>query len=380
MAKDMSKVIFAQNIDGGTSGSYDQNKQVASDITKGPKPQTATNSQAPTQASTPQGSTSPQPYKESAMVTQAHLALQNQLNNAPGAYQSKWQAQIDEIMNAYRNREDFQYDLDSDALYQQYADQYARRGELAMMDTMGQAAAMTGGYGNSYAATAGNQAYQSYLQQLNDVIPELSAMAYDRYQQEGQDMLTEYSLLSEREDGDYAKYQDQLNRYYTDRDYLANRYDSERAYSQWREEFDFQKQQANKVSSGGGGGYGGDQVDTSEFSSDIKNKAASFTNNMDLAAYLDGVEATGSINAEQADALFAEFMTPEKAKLKDRTWTLKDGGGINWFGGIDNNAVVKDNYGNTYRLDKLKEALIAEGMGKDEAKDYIKKIQKQLGA
>ena len=50
------------------------------------------------------------------------------------------------------------------------------------------------------------------------------------------------------------------------------------------------------------------------------------------------------------------------------------------FWGVDNNAVVKDNYGNTYRLDKLQDALVAEGMLKSEAKAYVKNLQKQLGA
>lgn len=344
-------------------------------------------------------------YVASDLVNQAQAALQAHLSNAPGAYQSQWQAQMDEIMNAYRNREDFQYDLDSDALYQQYADQYALKGQLAMMDTMGQAAAMTGGYGNSYAATAGNQAYQSYLQQLNEVIPELSAMAYDRYKQEGEDMLTEYSLLSDRESSDYAKYQDKLNKYYTDLDVLANRYDSERAfdygsyqdqiaYDQWREEFDFQKGKYSDSLKAASdiytdGDYTGNpvvvddetdgNVTTNDVPASIQNKASTFTNNNDLASYLDGVAAAGSITEEQADALYAEYMTPAQASLQNRTWKMVDDGGVNWLWGIDNNAVVKDNYGNEYKLSKLKDALVSEGMSKQEAKDYVKNLQKKLG-
>ena len=107
------------------------------------------------------------------------------------------QASFDEIMNKILNREQFSYDLNGDALYQQYKDKYIQQGKMAMQDTMGQAAAMTGGYGNSYAASVGNQAYQASLENLNDVIPELYQMAYDRYNQEGQDMLNKYSMLSD---------------------------------------------------------------------------------------------------------------------------------------------------------------------------------------
>ena len=349
----------------------------------------ATSANTTTSSNTTNNNTSSQgSYSGSDTVQQAYLALQNQLNNSPGAYRSKWQSQMDEIMNAYRNREDFQYDLDSDALYQQYADQYARKGQLAMMDTMGQAAALTGGYGSSYAVTAGNQAYQGYLQQLNDVVPELYGMAYDRYNQEGEDMLTEYSLLSAREDEDYAKYKDDLSKYYAELDYLTGRYDTAVANEQWNKEFNYETQPSDSSNSNKNayvvGNTGNDpdvnEQTTKEISSGITNKAASFTNNKDLASYLDGLVASGSITEPQADSLFAEYMTPEQAKLKDRTWTLKDDGGVNWFWGIDNNATVKDNYGNVYRLDKLKDALVAEGMSKSEAKEYVKKLQKSLGA
>lgn len=342
-----------------------------------------------TQANAPSASTNTSysrgSYVASDLVNQAQAALQAHLNNAPGAYQSKWQTQIDGILDAYRNREDFQYDLDSDALYQQYADQYALKGQLAMMDTMGQAAAMTGGYGNSYAATAGNQAYQSYLQQLNDVIPELYGMAYDRYQQEGEDMLTEYSLLSDRESSDYAKYQDDLNRYYTDLDYLANRYDSERAYdySVYQDQLayeDSKKDVVNNTVYDKNGNPITVEDETGDIPASIISKAATFTHNDDLASYLDGLVEAGSITEAQADALFAENMTPVQVSLKDRTWKLVDGGGPNWFWGIDNNAVVIDNYGNEYELSKLKKALESEGMKPAEAKEYVLNLQKKLGA
>ena len=169
-------------------------------------------------------------YQESETVTQAQAALEAALAAQPGAYQSKWQGQINEIIGRILNREAFNYDFNEDALYKQYAEQYMRGGKLAMQDTMGQAAAMTGGYGNSYASTAGNQAYQEYLSQLNAVIPELYGMALDRYQMEGQEMYNQYGLLSDREAQDYGRYQDSYNKWLAERDYAAGRYDSERDY------------------------------------------------------------------------------------------------------------------------------------------------------
>lgn len=180
-------------------------------------------------------------YQESDTVREAYSALQTQLAAQPGTYQSKWQDQIDEIIGRIMNREAFSYDVNSDALYQQYKDQYTSLGKLAMQDTMGQAAAMTGGYGNSYASTAGNQAYQSYLQQLNEVVPELYGMALDKYNQEGQDLYNQYGMLSDQENQDYGRYQDSYNQWLAERDYLSGRYDSERSYdySKFTNERDF---------------------------------------------------------------------------------------------------------------------------------------------
>ena len=169
-------------------------------------------------------------YQESETVQQANAALQAALAAQPGAYQSQWQSQINGIIDRILNREEFSYDVNEDALYQQYAEQYQRLGKLAMQDTMGQAAAMTGGYGSSYASIAGNQAYQSYLSQLNEVIPELYGMARDQYDREGQEMYNQYGLLSDQESQDYARYQDSYNQWLAERDYAAGRYDSERDY------------------------------------------------------------------------------------------------------------------------------------------------------
>jgi peptidoglycan hydrolase-like protein with peptidoglycan-binding domain len=122
------------------------------------------------------------------------------------------QAQLDEIMNSILNREKFSYNFNEDAFYQQYKDKFIQQGKMAMQDTMGQAAAMTGGYGNSYASTVGSQAYQASLEKLNDVIPELYQMAYDRYAQEGQDLYNQYGLLLDDYKRAYGEHSDEYNK------------------------------------------------------------------------------------------------------------------------------------------------------------------------
>ena len=169
-------------------------------------------------------------YQESQAVQNAGNALDQHLANKPGEYQSQWQTQLDALMNQIMNREKFSYNMNEDALYQQYKDNYIQQGKLAMGDTMGQAATMTGGYGNSYAQSVGQQAYQDSLDNLNDIVPELYAMALDRYNREGQDLLNQYGLVADREDQDYGRYRDTVVDWQTDRGYLQGRYDSERGF------------------------------------------------------------------------------------------------------------------------------------------------------
>lgn len=126
-------------------------------------------------------------------------------------YQSQYRDQIQGLYDRIANRKDFTYDVNADAMYQQLKDQYVQGGRMAMMDTMGQAQAMTGGYGNSYAQGVGQQAYQGYLQGLNDQVPNLYQMALNRYIQQGDQMLDQYSMLTAQEAQDYGRWQDQQN-------------------------------------------------------------------------------------------------------------------------------------------------------------------------
>lgn len=314
-------------------------------------------------------------YVESDAVRKAQEALNAQLQNKPGAYQSQWQSNLDDLLNRIQNREKFTYDLNGDALYQQYKDQYITQGKLAMQDTMGQAAALTGGYGNSYAATVGNQAYQSSLQNLNNVIPELYSLAYERYNQEGQDLYNQYALIGEREAQDYNRYRDTVSDWESERDYLANRYDSERNYdygkyaddrnfdygvwtdnrnyeyqqerdriadAQWQKEFDEAKRQYeatmayNRSRSSGSSGSGGGRSSSGSSSSvwgdmtDAQIKRA-MNLNEDIDSAVAYLEDTGNFSANgdisRLRAALREIGYPDKEITAYLNPTLSKGTG-----------------------------------------------------
>ena len=175
------------------------------------------------------------PYEESDAVKQYRQQLEEIQLQKPGEYQSQYAQQLKKAQDAALNREKFQYNLSSDPLYQQYKQQYQRQGKLAMKDTVGQAAAMNGGYGSSYGQMAGQQAYNGYLQQLNDRVPELYQLALSKYQQEGQEAMDRLNMLGQLESKDYSRYQDALANWQTERGYATDRYDNERNtdYNMW---------------------------------------------------------------------------------------------------------------------------------------------------
>jgi hypothetical protein len=198
------------------------------------------------------GGTVFRPYQPSEAVKTAQSKLQSQLTTKPGAYQSPWQTQLNDTMNKILNREKFNYDLNGDALWQQYKDRYVQQGKMAMMDTMGQASALTGGYGNSYAQQVGQQTYQQYLTGLTDKIPELYQLALDKYQMEGNDLYNQYGILGDRENLDYGRYRDGVADWNAEYSRLYGEYADERGFDygqhadqlaqdRWQAEFDENK-------------------------------------------------------------------------------------------------------------------------------------------
>lgn len=106
-----------------------------------------------------------------------------------------YQKQLANIYEQIQNRGPFEYDMNADPLYQQYKDSYINSGKLAMKDTMGQAAGLTGGYGSTYGQQVGQQAYNSYLQNMSQQIPSLYELAYNMYRDRGDDLMKQYAWL-----------------------------------------------------------------------------------------------------------------------------------------------------------------------------------------
>ena len=263
-------------------------------------------------------------YQESDRVKKLAEQLSQLEAAKPGAWTGgQYGQQMQDALKAIQNRKKFSYDMGTDPLYQQYREQYQRLGRLAMQDTMGQAAALTGGYGSTYGEQVGQQAYNAYLQNLNDIVPQLQQQAYQRYQDEGTDLYKQYSLVKGREDTDYGRYRDTVSDYYSDLSDARSAYNSERSLdqSQWATMLDYWAQKANNENaaylqalaaeqaaakkSGGGGGGSSSSAKLSDKKNNTLAKAAQAYREKNPNVYLDSRTLDNYLNSKGYNALEA---------------------------------------------------------------------------
>ncbi len=126
-------------------------------------------------------------------------------------YDSKNSTQIDSLLNAILNREPFSYDYKTDPTYLAYEDKYKRLGDRAREDTLGNVAALNGGYASSWATSAASQAQNDYNQQLSDVIPTLYDAAYNRYLDEDSLKRNDLGLVMDVDNTNYDRYRDTIS-------------------------------------------------------------------------------------------------------------------------------------------------------------------------
>lgn len=130
------------------------------------------------------------------------------------------------LVQQYQNPEPFQYDYESDPLYQNYLESYSRQGKTAMNDTLAQVSARTGGLASSYAGQAAQQAYDSYLSKAADKIPELYNLRYNEWKDRNSQLLNQIQLAQELDNSSYNRGRDTI---------ADERYADELAYSRERD-------------------------------------------------------------------------------------------------------------------------------------------------
>lgn len=235
-----------------------------------------------------------QAYTDAMNYTNQLLA---KLNTGRTSYSDK----VDEMMNTIANRDKFSYDMDKDPMFQQYLQSSMDKGKIAMQDTIGQASALTGGYGSTYATAAANGAYNQYVQEAYDNVTDYYGMALDAYNQEGQELYNQLGMYQNADNTEYSRLSNA---------YSANLSNAQTLYSQeYSNYWDTANYNMNV-----------DQFNASERykAAQMAQKNAQYKQNMAYKQYQDALSALTSSSASSSsgttDSELKSFLTATNNK------------------------------------------------------------------
>lgn len=157
----------------------------------------------------------------SSQKNQAYDDLMKFQQTKPGDYSSQYADEINSLMDQLNNRK-FEYDYTQDPAYQYYQSLYKQQAQRAGEHAQATASALGGGYGNSWAATAGTSAYDA---QMDDVINGLYSQALNEYNDETAQLQGRLESLYGAEQNAQNEYAQKVNNWYNQQSYYQNRYD-----------------------------------------------------------------------------------------------------------------------------------------------------------
>ena len=249
-------------------------------------------------------------YQPSEDVAAARAYRDSVAAMQPEDYTSGFEARLQELYDQIAGREAFSYDPEEDEVYKRYARLYAAQGAAAMEDTMGQAAALTGGYGSSYAQAVGQQAYDRYLGELAALVPELRQAALAEYTQEGKALTDRYGLLRQQESAAYDRWQDTVAQWQKALAQAQSEYDDTAAqdaksYQTMLKHYQDKAEQERKLSAGGA------KLEESGYTADTGKESLSSTAAESLQRAVGNYLKSGREDAAQALwQQYAGRMTP----------------------------------------------------------------------
>ena len=154
--------------------------------------------------------------------------------NRPADYVSQYQPKIKDVMGQLDGMKEFDYDPDADTAYQQYKSQYTRSAKLANQNAQANAAAQTGGYSSSYGTQAGQNAYTTTMNNLDNVLNSLQDQSRSEYTAKRTGLESRLSGLQNAEQQDYQNYQKDMANWMDGLQYRQNEYDKASSESSQR--------------------------------------------------------------------------------------------------------------------------------------------------
>ena len=312
------------------------------------------------------------PYSKSGAVLQAEQILQDKINKG---YAGTYKDELNNIITAFMNREDFEYDVDKDQMFQQALASAMGSGKTAMQDTMGQAAALTGGYGSTYATTAGNQAYNAFIEDAYNNLPEYYNMALAAYEAEGQQMLQQYNMLDAADTKEYNQWYDDINlQYQQTRDMVNDE------YNQWNANqtmfANIANMQLAENAQIGNNLYNSYNISSNEYENSYAKEWQSWQQSVENAFNLAGMQSNDYWNTEDMNFRKSEAERDQANWQKQYELELAAAGAPKDKNG---NIVVPEKKGSTLtntELEKAKEIFITSGGSYEQVDNYLSTIGK----
>lgn len=222
------------------------------------------------------------------------MAYTNSLLEKLNTGRTSYSDRVDAMMNKIENRDKFSYDMDKDPMFQQYLQSSMQKGKIAMQDTIGQASALTGGYGSTYATAAANGVYNQFVQDAYDNVKDYYGMAMDAYNMEGQELYNQLGMYQNADNTEYSR--------------LSNAYSANFANAQnmYQQEYSNYWDTANY-------NLGVDQFNANESykAAQMAQDNAQFNANMAYKQYSDLLSASGS---GSGDTNLKSFLTASNNK------------------------------------------------------------------
>ena len=259
----------------------------------------------------------------------------NQLQSAAPSYREseKYAALSDKLLNSVLSTKDFSYDMNSDALYNQYKQMYSEEGRKASEHIYGLNTSLTGGYSNSYASSAASAAYGEYMSKLSEKAAELEGRAYERYKDKNEALRENLDTVNALVESDYEKYRNSVSDYYKNEELALSKENQEMK----REQLDAQLK-SDKISLAFTAAEAGDYslleylgIDTAaiqrerEFELALKKaQAGDYSALLRLGVDTSSVEYKNSLEIAQALAKYGDYSGLEKLGIDTTALTYAD--------------------------------------------------------
>ena len=342
----------------GIAGNQTQTSLYSKSAQQAPAQQTPAQTESPVKGVTQEVYTQmTEQYKPSDNVSNAWAAIESLQQQLKG--DTKYGEDLDKIVADLMNRPAFQYDVEKDPLFQQMLASQKEAGEKAMEDTVARSAALTGGYGNSWAQSAGQQAYDQQIRAAYDQLPQYYQLAMNAHNMETEELMRKYSLLSEADQKEFDRLMteyglatDAYDRLYQqdrtgfeDRKTTAQQLAGMMSSDYWnnlqqefaKEQFEYQKEQdriANQLAAARAYGSSRKSSDT-EYDDKMNSYVAAIKgarekySDVEFAEYLNGVLPQFSEAEQEVLLQLAEikpnFLSNQNALAKEHALTLIDG-------------------------------------------------------